>query len=445
MNRRKLLITALLSFASFIGVQAQDKVWTLDDCLNYAMGQNVDVIKSELSSQTSELDLEQSRANRLPSFSGSANTSYSWDKEVFTESDNFGERTGSNTTNFGLNASMTLFNGFKLQNQVKQADLNLQASQYYSEAIKESLELSILNAYLQILYAQEELANAEEQIAATAEELALSKERMDVGVISMSDYLQIKSELASEKLTAANAKSTLQMAKLDLMQLMELPVTMDFEVESPDFSAMLTNQETPVPVDVYAQSLEIRPQIKQVEAELESTKLNEDIARAALMPSLSLNSGLSTGWSDNITGYDYSEQLKNQFTPSVGLSLSIPIFQNKQGRISVKKAKIATTEAELTQVDTKRELRKNVEQACLDVVTAQTRFDASQEQYESAMQSYDVASQKYDEGLLNSVDFLTVKTDMITSESNFTQAKFNLVFTNKILDYYKGLPIRLTN
>ncbi len=445
MNRNKLIIAGLLWIGSLLSVQAQSTEWSLEDCIDYALSKNVDVVKSELSNQSSELDLQQSKANRLPSLSGSASTNYSWTKEVYTESDNFGDREGNNTTSFGLNASMTLFNGFKLQNQVKQSGLNLESSRYYSETVKESLELNILNAYLVILYAEEALNNSIEQIAATQEELTLAEERMAVGVISRSDYLQIKSELASEKSTEASARSDLSIAKLDLMQLMELPVTTDFEIVSPDFTEVLADQQTPIPNKVYEQSLEIRPQIKQAETDLESTKLDEDIAKAALLPTLSLSSGLSTGWSDNITGFDYSEQLKNQFTPSVGLTLSIPIFQNKQGRISVKQAKIATNDAELTKVNTENELRKSVEQACVDVITAQMQFEASKEQYDSAKESYEVAAEKYNEGLLNSVDFLTMKTSMITSESDFTQAKYSLVFSSKILDFYKGLPIRLTN
>ena len=434
----------ILSIGSLFGVQAQDLKWSLDDCINYALSKNVDVVKSELSSQSSKLDLEQSKANQLPSFTGSASTNYSWDKETLSESNSFGNRSRSNTTSFSVNGSVTLFNGFKLKNQVKQAGLDLKSSEYYSETMKETLELNILNAYLEILYDQEALNNALEQIASTEEELKLAGERLEVGVISQSDYLQIKSELSSEKLTAANAQSTLSIAKLDLMQLMELPVTNSFAIETPDLTTLLADQQAPVAADVYNQALGIKPEIKEAESTLESVKLDENIAKSSLMPTLSLSSGLSTGWSDNITGFNYSEQLKNQFTPTVGLSLSIPIFQNKQGKISVKKAKIATSEAQLDQIDTRNELRKSVEQACLDVVTAQTKYQASAEQFESAKESYEVASEKYQEGLLNSVDFLAVKTTMITSESDFTQAKYNMIFSSKILDFYKGLPIHLT-
>ncbi|PTN08472.1 TolC family protein [Mangrovibacterium marinum] len=446
MKRKQLIMMSVLWLGSLFGAQAQtsDQKWSLDDCIDYALSKNVSVVQSQLTTESSKLDLEQSKANVLPSFTGSASTNYSWTKEVYTESDNFGDRSRNNTTNFGVNAGMTLFNGFKLKNQIKQSELNLQSSEYYSETVKESLELNILNAYLQILYAQEELNNAQEQIAATQEELSLAQERLDVGVISRSDYLQIKSELATEQLTEANAKSTLSMAKLSLMQFMELPVTDQFEIESPDFSALLENPDSPIANEVYLEALGFKPQIKQADADLESQKLNEKIAKASLLPSLSLSSGLSTGWSDNVSGFNYSEQLKNQFTPTVGLSLSIPIFQNKQGKISVKQAKIATSQAELTKVDTQNELRKNIEQACLDLTTAQAQYQASQTQLESARESYEVAAEKYREGLLNSVDFLTVKTSMITSESDFTQAKFNMVFSTKIVDFYKGIPISLT-
>ncbi len=430
-------------FCFAFSAQPQTKSWTLKDCIDYAVSKNIDVRKSYLSTQSSELSLEQSKANVLPSLTGSVSKNFSWSKDYNSETGSYGSLGGSNSTSYGISSGVTLFNGFKLKNSIEQARLNLESSKYYSETVKESMELSILNAYLQILYAQESVRNAEEQIKSTTEQLAFAQERLNVGVISNSDYLQIKSELASEKLTLANAKSTLAIAKVDLMQLMELPVTADFEIVSPDMTHLLEVTEIAGAEEVYRQALGFKPEIRQAALSLESTRLDEKLARAGLYPTLSLSAGLSTGWSNQLDGFNYGEQLKNAITPVVGLSLSIPVFQNKQAQINIKQTKISASDAELDEINTKNELRKKIEQACVDVETAQSQYQASLDQFASAQESYQVAAEKYELGLLNSVDFLSIKTDLITSENELTQAKYNFIFSNKILDFYKGIPISL--
>jgi len=436
-------LTGLMLFSFVFGAQAQTKSWTLKDCIDYALSKNISIRKSYLSTQANELSLDQSKANILPSLTGSAGKNFNWSKSYDSETGRYGTLDGSNNTSYGLNSNVTLFNGFKMKTAIEQAKLNLESGKYYSEAAKESMELNLLNAYLQILYAQESVNNAQEQIKSTTEQLAFAEERLNVGVISNADYLQIRSELASEKLTLANAKSALSIAKVDLMQLMELPVDDQFEIASPDLTHLLELKEQAKAEDVYEQALGFKPEIKQAALALESVKLDEKIARAGLLPQLALNAGLSTGWSSQINGFNYSEQLKNAVTPSVGLTLSVPIFQNKQAQINIKQAKIATSDAELDEINTKNELRKNIEQACVDVETAESQYQASLELYESAKESYQVAAEKYELGLLNSVDFLSVKTDLITSESSLVQSKYNFIFSNKILDFYKGISISL--
>lgn len=441
----KIFLSGLMSFSFAFGTTAQTKVWTLKDCIEYAQSKNIDVRKSYLSTQGNALSLEQSKANSLPSLTGSVGKSYNWSKSYDSGTGQYSKLDGSNSTSYGVSSSIVLFNGFKMKTSVEQAKLNLESGKYYSETVKESVELNILNAYLQILYAQESINNAQEQINSTSQQLAFAGERMNVGVLSNADYLQIKSELASEKFTLSNARSTLAIAKVNLMQLMELPVDHQFTIATPDMTYLLEVREQLTPEEVYRQALQVKPQIKQAALTLESIKLDEKIARAGLLPQLSLNAGLNTGWSDQIDGFSYPEQLKNAITPSVGLSLSIPIFQHKEAQINIKQAQISVSDAELDEINTRNELRKDIEQAVVDLETAQSQYQASLEQFESAEESYEVAAEKYQLGLLNSVDFLSVKTDLITSESDLVQAKYNLIFSNKILDFYNGIPISLEN
>lgn len=434
---------SLIFLLSTLGVQAQDEHWTLEECIIYALKENIRVKQADLTGQRNELYSEQARAAKLPSLSGSVSQNFNWNKSLQTTSGQYGSLEGVNSTSYGLNSNMVLFNGMKLNNQEKQAELNLQSSYYYAETIKESIELSILEAFLQVLYAQENVTNAQKQIEATKEQLALAEERLTLGMISQSDYLQIKSQLAAEKLTLANAYSVQSIAKVSLMQLMELPVDDGFEIASPPLESLLEKQVQPKAFEIYQQALSIKPQIKMTDLDQQSARLEEKIAKASLLPSLSLNAGLGTNYSSLQPDFDYSSQLKNQISPSVGFSLSIPIFQNKQAQTSIGLAKIGITDAELEAINTRNELRKEIEQASVDALSAQSEYKASVEQFQAAQESNEVANEKYQIGLMNSVDYLFEKTNLITAESELLQSKYRLLFAAKILDFYKGIPLTL--
>lgn len=441
--RTKLLIAGMLIFFSGVCSQAQSKIWTLEECINYAQGKNIQVQKAELSNDRNQLYSNQAAFNRLPSVNASVRENLNWYKGFDSSTGSYGSSNGSNSTNYSLSSSISLFNGDKLNNKIKQAELDLKSSHFYSESVKESVGLNILNAYLQVLYASENVSNAEKQIVSTTEQLALAKERMDLGVISMSDYLQIKSELASEKSTLASAQSQLSINKVTLMQLMELPVDSDFAVSSPDLDSLMIVTGQVDAQEIYNLALGIKPEIKNAELNKESAKLDVNIAKADFLPSLSMDAGLSTGYSSLTTNSGYTSQLKDKINPAVGLSLSIPIFQKKQVKTNVALANIGVSDAELDEINTKNQLRKEIEQACVDVVSAKTQYDASLEQNLSSQESYDVVTEKYRLGLLNSVDFLIQKTNLITSESKLLQSKFNVIFSYKVLDFYKGIPLVL--
>lgn len=428
----------LIIFSGFTG-KAQGKSWTLEECINYALSKNIQIQKTELTNDRNQLNANQAQSNRLPSLNGSASENFNWSKGSSTGFSG----NGSNSTNFSLNSSVSLYNGQKLSNKIKQAELDLQSGRFNSEAVKESVGLNILNAYLQVLYAIESVSNAEKQIVSTTEQLNLAKERMDLGVISVSDYLQIKSELATEKSTLASAQSTLSMSKVTLMQLMELPVDPNFEITSPNFDNLLVDSAEPNAQDIYNLALSIKPQIKNAELSKESAQIGVEIAKADAVPSLSMDAGLSTGYSSLTQNSTYTSQLKDKVNPTVVLSLSIPIFQKKQIKTNIASANISVTDAELTEINTKNELRKSIEQACADVTSAKSQYVASQEQNQSSKESYDVTTEKYNQGLINSVDYLIQKTNLITSESKLLQSKFNLIFSFKVVDFYKGIPLAL--
>ncbi len=333
---------------------------------------------------------------------------------------------------------MTLFSGFQARNEIRQAELNYQGLQYSTEETRENVSLSIMNAYLQVLYAEEQVANSMNQADATREELGLARERYDLGAIANSDYLQVKTQLAAEELTLANAINNLKMAKVTLMQLMEYPLDDLFEIAPPDMDAILSAIPVADAAAVFEEALQVKPMIKNAEINRESAGVDLELAKGGFYPSVSMNAGLSTGFTQ---AAEMGSQLKSGFSPSVGLSVSIPIFRNNQNKSSVARARYGISTAELDELNTKNQLRKEIEQAVLDAESAVISYDAAVNQHEASLESFNVAEEKFKLGAMNSVDFLIQKTNLTIAESRLLQAKYELVYSYKIIDFYRGVQL----
>ncbi len=443
MKTKAIIILLILTLPFFLNAQQTETIqtWSLNDCIEYALTQNVQVRKSILTNITNELNANQAVNNKLPSVNSSIRQNFSWANTTDSET-NTSSFSGNNSTSYSVSSSVVLYNGSKLNTLINQAELDMQSGIYDSETIKESISLSILNAYLQVLFNEEQVKNAEKQIEATTEQLNLAEERLTLGIISRSDYLQVKSQLASEKLNLAKVQSQYSIAKITLMQLMELPINDNFAISHPELGESINANISPNAAEVYATALGIKPEVKSAEYQKEIAALNEKIAKAGFLPTVSADAGIGTGYSYFInTGY--FGQLQDQISPSLGLSVSIPIFQKKQVKTNISLAKINYQNMELLEIDTKNQLRKEIEQACVDVVSTQIEYEASQEQLDATEESYLLAEEKYKNGLINSVDFIFEKTNMILAESEYLQSKYNLIFSYKILDFYTGNPIKL--
>jgi outer membrane protein len=429
------------------GIKAQqDNNWTLEKCIAYALEQNIQVRKSSLSNQSLEYMAEQTKAQRFPSVNASISQNFDWSKNTSVNGSGNtvyeNSLSGSNGSSYSVSSGVTLFNASKISNQIKQSELDIEGGKFNLETTKESISLSILNAFLQVLYAEELVKNSEKQIESTSEQVNLAGERLNLQVISQSDYLQVKSQLASEKLTLANANSQLAIARVNLMQLMELPVSDNFKIAQPNLDTALNQNRTPDVQSVYGTALSIKPQIKNAAINKEIASLDEKIARAGYFPSLSASAGVSTRYSGQSSD-TYFNQLDNRLSPSLGLSLAIPIYQKKQVKTSIALAKIGYQNAELSETDTKNQLRKNIEQASVDVSSAQIEYEASLEKYQSTKESAALSDEKFTQGIINSVDFMVSKTNLIVAESQLLQSKYNLIFSYKILDFYLGIPLSL--
>jgi outer membrane protein len=436
MSTNRLLTAMAVMALAVLTASAQDKQWTLTECINYALNENIQVRKAEVSVSVGEINLQQARDNRWPSINASLGENLGWQQATGTSGET--SFAGSSRTSASISSGVTLFSGFQTQNEIRQAELNYKSLQYSTEETREKVSLNIMSAYLQVLYAEEQVVNSRNQADATREELSLAKERYNLGAIANSDYLQVKTQLAVEELTLANAVNNLKMAKVTLIQLMEYPVDESFEIARPDMDAIISTMPAGDAVTVYDEALRIKPQIKNAEINLESSEVNLELARGGFYPSVSMNAGLSTGFT---RAAEMGSQLKSGFSPSVGLSVSIPIFRNNQNKSSVTRARYGITTAELDELNTRNQLRKEVEQAVLDAQSAVISYEAALNQHEASLESYNVAEEKFKLGAMNSIDFLIQKTNLTTAESKMLQAKYELVYSHKIIDFYRGVPL----
>ena len=438
--KRIVLLLSLILFCTVQKTGAQQvRSWTLEECIEQALNQNIQVRKSMLTNDRLQYYADQAKAQRFPSANAAISQNFNWSKSSVSGETGL---TGMNGSNYSLNSGVTIYNGSKINNSIKQAELDIEGGKYSLETTKESISLNILDAFLQVLYSEEQVRNSIKQIESTQEQLNLAKERLTLKIISQSDYAQVKSQLASEKLTLANAESQMAISKVNLMQLMEMPAATGFNIVHPDLGENINQNRITDVKSVFETSVSIKPQIRYAAINKDIAAIDEKIARAGYFPTLSASAGISSSFTSQTTDL-YFNQLNNGIRPSAGFSLSIPIYQKKQVKTSIAIARIGYQDAQLTETDTKNQLRKNIEQACLDVTSAQIEYEASLEKYQATQESSALSDEKFKQGIINSVDYLVSKTNLIVAESQMLQSKYKLIFSYKVLDFYTGIPLSL--
>lgn len=471
MQTRILKITFLsLIFFLCINAQAQS-VWSLKQCVDTALHNNLSIQQSSNTNEINQITLNQSKANLLPTLNGSAGQSFSSGRSLNPV--NYQFTNGSVwSNNFSINGSISVFTGFQNSNTIKQNQLNYESSKYDVESMKNDIILSVVNYYLQVLFVNELVKNSQNQIELTTAQLERTKQLLDVGKKSESDLLQIKADLASKKLTLVNAQGQLKTAKLNIQQLMNITVQSSFDIEYPDviepeITTLTSTQE------LYSAALATQPTIKSSQLKKQSALYAIKISRGVMLPRLSLSGILSTNYSSvskqselsylnsvqpigylqsnnnemvlgnvsqpvySYSNYAFGNQLSDNLSKSLSLSLTIPIF-NSQTRYNIQKQKINFSNAELNEQVAKNAFRKNIEQAYTDVENGIAKYNAAKEQIDALTMSFQNANTKYNNQLMSATDLLAEKNKYTQAQSDFIQAKFELIFKMKVLDFYKG-------
>ena len=454
MKRIILTISAVI-IVSAAGAQQK---WTLRQCIDHAVENNIEIRQTALTVENAELELNTTRHSRLPDLNAGLSQNFSFGRKTSLEDNRFINAQTSNTS-LSLSTSIPVFQGFRINNQVKADKLDLQAASANLEKVKQSVELAVAGYYLDVLFKKEILAVHREQVALTREQVENTTKMVNEGRVAPAQLYDIKAQLAQNEVNEVNASNDLALSLLNLSQALDLEFSPDFDVADVDTDTFPsgTDSSLRVPDAIYADALGVKPSVKEAELRLESSRYQVKIAKSAWWPQINLGASIGdeyyyTFGSENklkqMFGEDYkrpsfTSQLRNNHNESVGLSMSIPIFNRNRTRNSVRAAKLGVTNQSLALESAKLSLYKEIQQAWQRTVAARARYEATVRALEAADESFRAMELRYENGKATVYEYSEAGTKLISSRSELAQAKYDFLFSSKILDFYQGVPIEI--
>jgi len=452
-----LLVFVFISFASIAQETTvkKSKKWSLIESVEYALDHNLRVKRANLTSDLRKEDITLAKSAFLPTASGSASQGFSFGSSVDLAT-NTRKSADRRSNSIGVNASYNIFNGFKNLNTLKQTELSYESSNFDLEKMKDDISLLVLNSYLNVLFNKENLKIAQAQVTLSKEQVDRTKRLVESGVQPKGNLLDVEATLASDEGKLIDAENALELALLNLAQLLQVPKD-GFDVQDVivDVSSakMLPNSIN----EIYSKSLDLRPEIKSAQLNIKNAKLGIDVAKADFLPSLSMNVGLNTFYNHNqgqsddfinpITGdlvsNGFFTQLDNNFGQTVSLSLRVPIFNGFRTNTNVKKAKINHLISQNSLTSEKLAIRESIERAYTDAKSSLKSFQAATKSFEAQKESLRFAKEKYEAGQSTSFDFNQVKNRLVDAQAALYRAKFNFIFKTKLLEFYFGIPVNI--
>jgi outer membrane protein len=469
--RRTILLAGFLSFSSFI--QAQ-KMWTLQECVEYALKNNLQLKQSEISSSIAEANRQQSLFSFFPSLNGSSTFNYNTGRSVDAFTNTFTTRS-NRSANFSINSGVTVFNGFQLQHQYRQSNSNYLASKYDLDKVRNDISLNVAAAFLQAIYAKEETMAAEDRIKLAAEQLSKTKKLVDNDLLARGSLLDAEAQMATEEYSRISAYNAYQNAVLTLTQLMNLDSPEAFEIEIPKIDLPAQESLNLTAEMIYKEALNRQPEIKSAELRTTAARSGWKGSIGNRLPRITLFGSISTLYSNQaqrlkgaplFLGYQptgslttsgdavlspsyayefektpFSDQIENNLSKSFGFSLNIPIFNGRSAEMSIRRSMLNYESAKISQQLAKDQLYKNIQQAHQDAVAALNKYEAARKSAEAQTEAMMYMEKKYEAGLVSSLEYTTARNNLTRAQSNMLQAKYDLIFKVKVLDFYAGKPL----
>ena len=440
MRKYGIIVLATL-MASAVSAQ---KKWTLQDCLDHAMQNNITLQKARLQQQSAAEDVKGAKGNLLPSVSASANQSLGyrpWQDAGTTTVTNGTLNTKVDKTyhngSYNLNAQWTVWNGNKNHNNLKLNKLSEKQAELQVDETANNIMERIAQIYVQILYLDESIKVSKASLETSKKNEERGREMLEVGKMSKADLAQLTAQRATDEYNVVDAQAQLANYKLQLKQLLELTGDESFDVVIPETTDAQALSDIPVLQDVYQQALITRPEIESSRLAIESSGLNLKISKAGYLPTLNMTGGVSTS-TNSLSANGWGNQMKTNVNTQAGLTLSIPIFDARQTKTSVNKAKIQQQQAQLDLQDQQKTLYQTIEGFWQDANTNQQRFRAALTTVESEQMSYDLLEEKFNLGLTNIIELMNGKDKLLNAQQNKLQSKYQTILNQQLLKFYQG-------
>lgn len=433
-----LLVLTGLSQNSF----AQEVI-TIQQAIDKTLTNNLQVRQSKLSESLSDENLKQSKAAIYPSLNANIGQNMNWGRNQ-SQSGLF-ENTQRYSSNGNVSTSVDLFNGLTKINQIKQNKVLLSVGKTNTEKVKNDLILSVITSYLQVLYNKDFLKAAQDQLDVSKKTLSREEIFLNEGTKTLADVSQAKSQVATAELNVTNAENALSISFITLAQLMDIPSSTTFEVQAPLIDSFKNQVGAQNAEEIYKNALNIFPDIKLAQLNTAASKIGVDVAKGRLYPRLSANASYGSNYfysyNSLLPNAAFTDQIKNNLGKGIGMSLSIPVFNGLQARSGVTRAKIDLMQTETQEQLAKNNLNKVIYQAVADLKAAEARYSSTNNAFNAQKDAFYVVEQRYNVGLANSLDYSTAETNRNKSELDFIQAKYDLIFRTKLIDYYLGKQI----
>ncbi|MDR0748844.1 MAG: TolC family protein [Tannerellaceae bacterium] len=428
---------------------AQTRLWTLEECIRHATENNIDLKQKLLEQESREIEMNTARNSWLPNLNAGLGQNFDFGRSP-SKDGVIVDRNSANSSAY-LQASIPLFDGFKIPNTIAARKLDLRAAVESFNKAKDDLAISIASYYLQALYYKEILHIAELHIALTSEQVAQTEALVNTGKVPLSQLYDIKAQRAKDEVTRTEARNNVTLALLNLAQLLELERGGDgFDIAVPDLQEPAGRQTADIlsPELVYWNAVAVKPQIKEQEWLLGSRKKMLKVTQAGYYPQLNLNLSYSNGYyyysgASDIVNVRFNDQLRQNERKTIGFSLTVPIFNRFEVRNSVRSARVAIISQELAMENTKKTLYKEIQQAYFNATSAQEKYTAATQSAEAGREAFKYAEERYATGRSTVFEYNESKTRYAQSLSEQAQAKYDFIFRTGILDFYNGKPITL--
>jgi len=432
MKERLLMMMACV----IVMTAAAQKQWTLKDCIDHAMQNNLDLKQAELTKRSATEERKQQKAALLPSLTASTNQSLGYSPWVNSGQTGVKVDKASYGGTYGVNAQWTVWDGNQNRNQLKLSELNEQQADLQMQQQANSIQEQIAKLYVQILYMSEAIGVHQQSVETSKKNEERGKQMVEVGKMSKADLAQLTAQRSTDEYNLVEAESNLKNYTIQLKQLLKV-LDDDFSVATPTASDQQALMAIPALQEVYDRAVSQRPEIKNTEVALKQSDLQAKIAKAGYLPTVSLTGGVGTSTSSR-SDNGWGMQMKTNFDATAGVGVSIPLLDQRKTKTAINKARLQHEQALLDQRNEKENLYDTIETLWIDAQTNQQKFKAASTTVESEQQSYDLLSEQFNLGLKNIVELMTGKTNLLQAQQNKLQSKYMTILSLQLLKFYQG-------